>query len=169
MQNYVGRICKWEVWVIFIPRSYNWPYTCISLREGTLKISSAVCSNLKPKLSGLYGGGISLLHLVHPSNTTRTGCPQYASDSSCGRRRIMQTYSVTRLFSWCKTVIATDFNRSLTINPIQELPGVVFGILFCGAQMFTTKSCESSGDNSSFLHQTCHPLSYSVHGSQWKK
>lgn len=107
--------------------------------------------------------------LVHPSNTIGTGCLQYASDSSCGRWRITQTYSVTQLFSWCKTVVAIDFNRSLTTNPIQELPSVVFGILFCGAQTFPTKSCESSGENSSFLHQTRHPLCYGVHGSQRKK
>lgn len=81
-----------------------------------------------------------------PSNTIQTGCLQYASDSSCGRQRIMQTYSVTQLFSWCKTVIAIDFNKSVTINPIQELPSVVFGILFCGAQM------ENLGDNFFIKH-----------------
>lgn len=54
---------------------------------------------------------------------------------------------MTQIFSWCKTVTAIDFNISLTIKPIQEFPSVVSGILFCGAQMFTTKSCEHPGDN----------------------
>lgn len=104
-----------------------------------------------------------------PSNATQTGCPQYASDSTCGRQRILKTYLVTQLFPWSKIVTDIDFNTSLTLKPIQELPSVAFGILFCGVQTLTTKSCEHPGDNVSFLHQTRHSLSYGFPSSQEKR